>query len=54
MFKVTLYWDDVDTTRLFCNYENALRELNFLVEEPEKFRATGFIKEYCVEFKKEE
>ena len=53
MFTVVLWWDDVQTTTSFYNYESALRELNFLVKESEKFRANGFIKNYCVELKKE-
>ena len=54
MFKVTLWWDELETTTAFYNYEYALRELNFLVKESEKFRANGFIKAYCVELKKED
>lgn len=53
MFKVALYWDELETTTSFYNYEYALMELNFLVKESEKFRANGFIKSYCVELKKE-
>lgn len=52
MFEVTLHWDGLETTTSFYNYEYALRELNFLVKESEKFRAAGFIKDYCVEVKK--
>ena len=54
MFKVTLFWYELETTTSFYNYEHALRELNFLVKESEKFRANGFIKDYCVELKKED
>ena len=54
MFKVTLIWDDLETTTSFYNYEFALRELNFLVKESEKFRSNGFINEYHVELKKED
>ena len=54
MFKVTLFWDGLETTTSFYNYEYALRELNFLVKESEKIRASGFIKAYCVELKKED
>ena len=53
MFIVTLLWDGLETTTPFYNYEYALRELNFLVKESEKFRSNGFIKDYCVELKKE-
>ena len=53
MFRVTLRWDDLETTTSFYNYEYALRELNFLIKESEKFCANGFIKDYCVELKKE-
>ena len=53
MFKVILRWDELETNTQFYNYEFALRELNFLVKESEKFRASGFIKSYCVELKKE-
>ena len=53
MFKVTLRWDDLETTTYFYNYEFALRELNFLIKESEKIRANGFIKKYSVELKKE-
>ena len=53
MFKVTLRWDELETTTSFYNYEYALRELNFLIKESEKFRANGFIKKYSVELKKE-
>ena len=54
MFIVTLLWDGLETITSFYNYEYALRELNFLVKESEKFRANGFIKDYCVELKKED
>lgn len=54
MFKVTLHWEELETTTSFYNYEYALRELNFLVKESEKFRAKGFIKAYCVELKQED
>ena len=53
MFSVTLRWDDLETTTSFYNYEYALRELNFLIKESEKFHANGFIKKYSVELKKE-
>ena len=53
MFKVTLRWDDLETATSFYNYEFALRELNFLIKESEKFYANGFIKKYSVELKKE-
>lgn len=54
MFRVTLWWDGQETDASFYNYEYALRELNFLVKEFEKFRASGFIKAYCVELKRED
>ena len=54
MFKVTLHWDDMKTTTQFYSYEYAVRELNFLVRESEKYRTTGFIKEYSIELKKED
>ena len=53
MFTVTLFWDGLETTASFHNYEYALRELNFLIKESEKFYANGFIKKYSVELKKE-
>lgn len=53
MFKVTLRWDGAETTASFYNYEYALRELNFLIREAEKFHTNGLIKKYCVELKKE-
>ena len=53
MFRVTLRWDDLETATSFYNYEYALRELNFLIKESEKFQANGFIKKYSVELKKE-
>ena len=53
MFKVPLWWDELETTTSFYNYEYALRELNFLVKESEKFRANCFIKTYRVELRKE-
>ena len=53
MFRVTLRWDELETTTSFYNYEYALRELNFLVKESEQFHAKGFIKKYSVELKKE-
>ena len=53
MFRVTLNWDGSEDTLVFYNYEYALRELNSLVKESERFRASGFIKEYSVELKKE-
>ena len=54
MFKVALWWDEQETTTSFYNYEYALKELNFFVEESEKIRAKGLIKAYCVELKKED
>ena len=54
MFKVTLHWDEVETTTQYYNYEYALRELNFLVMESEKFRSAGFIREYSIELKQED
>ena len=53
MFRVTLRWDDLETTTSFYNYAYALRELNFLIKESERFHANGFIKKYSVELKKE-
>lgn len=54
MFRVTLWWDELEATTSFRNYEYALRELNFLVNQSEALRADGFIKAYCVELKKED
>lgn len=54
MFKVTLHWDEMETASQYYNYEYAVRELNFLVRESEKFRTAGFIKEYSIELKKED
>ena len=54
MFKVTLHWDEQETTTQYYNYEYALLELDFLVRESEKFRADGIIKEYSIELKKED
>lgn len=54
MFKVTLHWEELETTASFFTYEYALKELNFLVKESEKFRSDGFIKAYSVELKKED
>ena len=53
MFIVTLNWDGLKTTTSFYNYEYALRELNFLIRESEKFHNNGFIKKYSVELKRE-
>ena len=55
MFRVTLRWDDVETSTSFFKYEYALREMNFLIKESEKMRMrdNGFIKEYSVELKRE-
>ena len=53
MFKVTLRWDDLETTTSFYNYEYALRQLGFLIKESERFHSNGFIKKYSVELKKE-
>lgn len=54
MFKVTLHWDEIETATQYYNYEYAVRELNFLVRESEKFRTAGFIKEYSIDLKKED
>lgn len=54
MFKVTLHWEELETTASFYNLEYALRELNFLIRESEKFHNNGFIKAYSVELKKED
>ena len=53
MFRVTLHWDDLETTTTFYDYEYALRHLNLLAKESEKFRANGFIEKYSVELRKE-
>ena len=53
MFRVTLRWDELETVTSFYNYEYALRELNFLVKESEKFHSNGFIKKYSVALKKD-
>lgn len=54
MFIVTLNWDGFETTAKFYNYEYALRDLNLSVKISEKFRASGVIKEYSVDLKKED
>lgn len=34
MFKVTLHWEEFETTAEYYNFEYALQELNFLFESP--------------------
>lgn len=53
MFIVNVNWDGIKTTTSFFTYEYALKELNFLSGESEKFYNNGLIKKYSVELKKE-